>query len=121
MIVTLEKGGRAISLQVKTGGLASFSERKRNSENSQWTWQTGRKAMEEDRISESYWYAFVYVGEWPKCGEVPQVFFVPSKCVAQRLSENTPSQQDWFWILEKEADHYRGQTGFEQLMEALSR
>jgi hypothetical protein len=119
LIVTSEIGGRSVSLQVKTGGPSSFSERKKSPGNSQWTWRTGRKAM--DLASDSHWFAFVYVGNWPQCEHAPQVFFVPSQTVAKRLRDTQPSQQDWFWMMESEADQFRGMKGYEKLAEALAR
>ena len=118
MIVTSEAGGRAVSLQVKTGGPSSYSARKRNPEKSQWTWRTGRKAME--RPNKSHWYAFVYVGDWPQGECSPKVFFVPSEFVARRLRETEDSQQDWFWMLEKESEQYCGLTGYRKLEKAVT-
>jgi hypothetical protein len=120
LIVTSVTGGRSVSLQVKAGGLYSYSVYKRKPENNQWTWRVGKKAM--DRAKDLYWFAFVYIGDWPQRQDspAPRVFFVPSKIVAKKLRSNDKSQQDWFWMLEDEAEPYCGMAGYKKLKKAIN-
>ena len=118
MIVTSELGGRSVSLQVKAGGVHSHITRKRKPENNAWAWRTGSKAAEN--ASEFHWYAFVYVGDWPKGGGLPEVLFVPSRIVAQK-ARDPEIVEGWFWISQAEAEQYAGLKGFEKLAKALAR
>ncbi len=117
LIVTSETGERSVSLQVKTGGMYSHETYKKKPENNAWKWHTGSKAAALS--SESRWYAFVFVGDWPSGGAIPEVFFVPSEVVAQKARDPNISA-GWFWILEAEAEKYRGLKGYGKLANALA-
>jgi hypothetical protein len=116
LIVTSERGGRSVSLQVKAGGIYSHRIYKRKPENNAWVWRTGPGA--KNRSSESHWYAFVYVGDWPSGGGLPEVFFVPSEVVAVK-AHDPEIVEGWFWISEAEAEQYRGREGFKKLKMAV--
>jgi hypothetical protein len=115
LIATSEFGEKSASIQVKTGGIHSHIIRKRKPENNAWCWRAG---VRPKRSSKSHWYAFVYVGDWPSGGEMPEVFFVPSKVVAEKaLDPNIV--EGWFWISESEAEQYRGKVGYQRLESSL--
>jgi len=118
LFVTAEAGGRAVTLQVKAGGLHSHVMYKRKPERDYWVWRTGKKAI--DGAKESHWYAFVFVGDWPqrKGSPNPEVFFVPSKIVARTLRK-PKNQRDWFWMYDREIEEYRGLAGYKKLKKAL--
>jgi hypothetical protein len=118
LIVTSERGGRSVSLQVKAGGPHSRTIVKTKPENNQWTWRIGKHAI--DRVDKSHWYAFVYVGSWPQTGDAPNVFFVPSKFVARRIGENPSSQREWFWLADDEAAELCDMEGYRALTRALT-
>lgn len=120
LIVTSEKGGRSVSLQVKTG-TSSHMVYKRKPENNYWLWDTGFKAM--NLSNEFHWYAFVFLNEWPSSGRSPDVFFVPSKIVAKCIRQQYDDKQKrpFFWMLEAVAEQYRGLSGFRRLKKVLGR
>jgi hypothetical protein len=106
-------------VQVKAGGPYSHTVSKRNPGNNQWTWRVGSHASEEP--NEHHWYAFVYIGNWPReqSAPVPKVFFVPSGYVNKTVRENPESQRDWFWMSEETTAEYEGLTGFGKLEATL--
>ena len=116
LMVTSESGGHSISLQVKSGGSYSHVVYKRKPKYNYWVWRTGRKAM--FRPNRSHWYAFVYVGDWPHGKDLLQVFFVPSKVVADRVK--TSNQKEWFWIYDVDTTPYCGLEGFRKLKKAIA-
>jgi len=120
IIVTSQSGGRSVSLQVKSGGPYSHTVSKRNPKNNQWTWRVGASASEKP--SEYHWYAFVFIGDWPRENRPPnpEVFFVSSGFVKKTVAENPDSQRDWFWMSEETAADYSGLAGFRKLVAALA-
>jgi hypothetical protein len=115
LIVTSESGAKSVSIQVKTGGIHSHITRKRKPENNAWCWRTSKAKRP---TSDSHWYAFVFVGDWPSDGGAPEVFFVPSKVVAQK-ARDPEIVEGWFWISEAEAEQYRGRLGYRRLASCL--
>jgi hypothetical protein len=122
LIVTRHVGGRAISIQVKTG-THSYENRKRKPEESYYHWDTGFKAL--DLSSDSHWYAYVFLNGWPsEQGALPQVFFVPSRVVAaclRKQREEGQKKRMFFWMYEGEAEGYRDLKGYQKLIEHLQR
>lgn len=115
LIVTSESGARSVSIQVKTGGPHSHITQKKKPENNAWCWRTSKAKRP---ASDSHWYAFVFVGDWPSDGSIPEVFFVPSKVVAQKAQDPGISE-GWFWISEAEAEPYRGARGYRPMASCL--
>jgi hypothetical protein len=107
-------GRRAFTVQVKSGRGYTREDKKRVPKESRWVWRAGKKCIAITK--KSHWYAFVYLGEWPKRGEPPKVFFVPSKIVSRTLRENPRGQEDWFWMFQNEAEQYCGLAGFRKMM-----
>lgn len=98
LLVTIENGGKAISLQVKTG-TTSHMTYKRKPENNYWLWDTGFKAMKID--DDHHWYAYVYLSGWPSSQETPEVFYVPSSKVAQCIrDQHEKEKRPFFWMTE---------------------
>jgi len=118
LIVTSEVGGRAISIQVKTG-TASFQNRKRKPEESYYVWDTKFKAM--NLSNDSSWYAYVYLNGWPVEGQMPKVFFVPSCVVAEcmRKQQEYGQKRPFFWMYEHEAESYRDLIGCQKIIDHL--
>lgn len=119
LIVTRGRGGRAITLQVKTG-TQSHRVYTRKPENNDWLWDTSFKAMH--LADESHWYAFVHLDDWPSQGDgYPEVLFVPSKKVAKfiRQQHDDGWQRPFFIMAEAEAELYRGLAGYRKLAKTL--
>lgn len=112
-------GRRSFSVQVKAGRHHTNEDRKRHPEESHWVWRTGQKCI--DITDQRHWYAFVYLGDWPKDDMPPAVFFIPSRIVAKRLRENSRGQRDWFWILKDDAEEFRGLAGIRTMKKAIVR
>lgn len=72
-------------------------------------------------VSETHWYAFVDIKNWPEDDKTPEVFLVPSAKVKSVFeTENKPNAKWFFFILYlREADQYKGQTGRNSLLKEL--
>lgn len=119
LIVTRDVGGKAVSIQVKTG-TASYENRKRKPEESYYHWDTGLKAL--DLANDSYWYAYVFLNGWPsEQGDLPKVFFVPSRVVAKciRKQQREGQKRLFFWMYKHEAESYRDLIGCQKIIEHL--
>jgi len=116
MIVSNEKGGNSIRMQVKTGTQAT---RKTKEDGKIYLWSTSYKAIERD--DPYLWYAYVWLNNWPDGDKLPEVFFVPSNVVVEVMKECKENNESWpyFWMTEKDALKYKGNTGFQSLKTAL--
>lgn len=116
LLVSNEKNGRAIRLQVKTGRQAT---RRTKVEGDIYLWATSYSAIERD--DKHLWYAYVYLNGWPSGEKQPEVFFVPSKIVVTCMKECRANKDTWpyFWMLAKDAGKYRGNSGLKSLLRAL--
>lgn len=119
LMVTQVVGGRAVSIQVKTGGTASFEKKKRKPEESYYVWDTGFKAI--NLQNESHWYAYVYLNGWPFEHKLPKVFFVPSRIVAEcmRKQQEEGQKRPFFWMYEHIAETYKDLIGCQKIIEHL--
>ena len=72
LLVTTERGEKTISLQVKTAK-KSFNPSKDHGD--YLAWEMPNKAI---TVSDTHWYAFVDIKNWPKDDKTPEVFLVPS-------------------------------------------
>ncbi|MBE0619141.1 MAG: hypothetical protein IH605_00970 [Burkholderiales bacterium] len=113
LLVANDKGGHAICLQVKTGRKAYEN---RKTEGEIYLWDTPRTVIELD--DENLWYAYVWLNGWPDNGNLPQVFFVPSKRVVQCIKKDK-GKRTFFWMYADEARKYRGRLGLDSLINAL--
>jgi hypothetical protein len=116
LIVTL--GKRSFTVQVKTGTRHTNVARVRNPEYSYWVWRAGKKCA--DITDANHWYAFVFLGEWPKRGDPPKVFFVPSKYVVKTLSDKDETGGEWFWMYKTDAEECCGVAGFRKMKKAVT-
>lgn len=76
LIVSNEKGGISIRMQVKTGTQAT---RNVKGYGKIYLWSTSYSVIERD--DPFLWYAFVWLNKWPEEGKIPEIFFVPSNVV----------------------------------------
>jgi hypothetical protein len=111
-------GRRSFTIQVKAGRSYTNEDGKRLPKESRWVWRAGEKciAIKDKR----HWYAFVYLGEWPKKGDAPRVFFVPSRVVSKTLCENPRGQQDWFCMYKHVAEEYCGIMGIRRMKKEIA-
>ena len=118
LIVTRAVGGRAVSIQVKTG-TTSYEKRKRKPEESYYLWDTGFKAL--NLLNDAHWFAYVYLNGWPTEGNLPKVFFVPSCVVVQcmRKQQEEGQKRPFFWMYENESENYRDLVGCHKIIEYL--
>jgi len=116
LLVSSERNGRAIRLQVKTGTQAT---RKTKEEGEIYLWATSYAAIE--RNDQYLWYAYVYLNGWPNGEKLPEVFFVPSKIVVSCMKECRANKETWpyFWMLAKDATKRKGYAGLKFLLNAL--
>lgn len=117
LLVTTERGEKTISLQVKTAK-KSFNPSKKYGDYLAWAMPS--KAV---TVSDTHWYAFVDIKNWPEDDKTPEVFLVPSAKVKSVFeTENKPNAKWFFFILYlREADQYKGQTGRNSLLKELLR
>ena len=116
MLVSSERNGRAIRLQVKTGTQAT---RKDRIEGEIYLWPTSYAAIE--RNDQYLWYAYVFLNGWPLEKKIPEVFFVPSKLVVRCMKECRENKETWpfFWMRAKDADRRKGTAGLKAFLNAL--
>ena len=120
LIVTSARGGRAVSIQVKTSAHPHVVY-KRLAQKNYWTWDTPFKA--KDFADRSHWYVFVALNGWPASGNMPDIFFVPSKVVARNitLQFERGDTRPMFEMPDAVAEQYRGQTGCQHLLALLDK
>lgn len=117
MLVSNEKSGNALRLQVKTGTQAI---RKTREEGIIYLWSTSYAAIE--RNDKNLWYAYVWLNGWPEGEKLPEVFFVPSRVVVDCMKECRENNESWpyFWMRLDVAMKYKDYNGFKLLRSALS-
>lgn len=118
LLVTTPKGHKSLSLQVKT---SLYPIHKSQKDGKHWAWDISDKARESK--SEFHWYVFVNAYNWPESGNSPDIYFVPSKTVADIVKEwNEPlAKRLFFRILEKkDRDLYIGIEGFKKMERQLT-
>ena len=116
LFVALERGGRALKIQVKTGRQASKTTRE---EGKIYLWSTAYGALK--RKDHEYWYAFLWLNGWPAGPNHPEVFFVPAKRVISYLRGAKRIKDKWpfFWMKEREAEKFRGEVGLKLMSKTL--
>ena len=117
LIVSNEKGGHPIRVQVKTG---TQSTRKNKIEGDIYLWSTSYEVIE--RNDKYLWYAYLWLNGWPNSGNLPEVFFVPSNFVVEVMKECKENHESWpyFWMRKDDAKRYKGYSGFQLLQNALN-
>lgn len=116
MLVSHEKGGKAIRVQVKTGTQAT---KKDKVDGKIYLWSTSYSAI--DRDDDYLWYAYVWLNNWPSENKQPEVFFVPSKVVVECMKECRDRDEKWpyFWMTFDDAEQYKGNLGLDSLRRAM--
>ena len=72
LFVTRQNSGHAIRLQVKTGTQATKNYK---GEGKIYLWSTSYSVIELN--DPHLWYAYVWIKEWPRKDDIPEVFFLP--------------------------------------------
>jgi hypothetical protein len=116
LIVSNEKGGHSIRIQVKTG---TQSTRKNKVEGDIYLWPTSYAAIERNDVY--LWYAYVWLNDWPNGNNLPEIFFVPSSVVVKVMKEckEDNDSRPYFWMKKNDAEKYKGDSGFQLLNNAL--
>ena len=109
-------GRRSFSVQVKAGRSHTNEARIRTPDESYWVWRAGKKCA--DITDPNHWYAFVYLGEWPKRGDPPMAFFVSSERVVKTLSDQV-TRGEWFWMYKSDAEKHCGLPGLKRMKNAI--
>lgn len=113
LFVANSKRGRPLRVQVKTARDPAGKHKGK----SFCSWPTDCRIIEEQ--DESLWFAFVALRGWPKDPNLPEVLFVPSAVVAQRMEEEQGKSRTFFWLYDDEADVYKNAKGVERLKAEL--
>jgi hypothetical protein len=118
LLISNEKGGRAIRMQVKTGTQATRNDKELGKKI--YLWPTSYAAIERGD-DEFLWYAYIWLNDWPSKENLPEVFFVPSQVVAKCMKGSKDDKVSWpyFWMPVDEAQQYKGDLGFQLLLDAL--
>jgi hypothetical protein len=116
LLVSNEKGGHAIRVQVKTGTQAT---RNTKDQGEIYLWATAYAAIE--RNDKFLWYAYVWLNNWPNTEKLPEVFFVPSNVVVECMKKCKENNETWpyFWMRANDATKYKGGSGVNSLLDAL--
>jgi hypothetical protein len=117
LFVTREKGGSAVRVQVKTARAEALRNDKEVGRI--YLWATSYSVIERD--DRYLWYAYVWLNGWPEGGNVPEVFFVPSRVVIGCMKECLANKdtRPYFWLRLNDAERYKARAGLESLLEAL--
>ena len=117
LLVSTEKGGQAIRVQVKTG---TQSTRNDKEVGKIYLWSTSYSVIE--RNDKHLWYAYVWLNGWPGGDFLPEVFFVPSKVVVKCMQECRDNKETWpyFWMRVGDASKYKGRSGLKPLLTTLN-
>jgi hypothetical protein len=116
LLVTNEKGGHAICLQVKTGKKAHTKTKKEE----YYCWHTSYSVIERD--GKNLWYVYVWLNGWPDREKLPDVFFVPSNVVVERMKARRSEKKtgQFFWMYAADLEKYRGDSGLQSIRVALA-
>jgi len=113
LLVTTFEGNKTLSLQVKTS-LSPINKSKKYGD--YWSWDVSKDARNDK--GESHWYIFANAYNWPNSGQAPDIYFVPSKVVAEIVKEwnEENASRLFFRIMEKEErELYIGIQGFKKM------
>lgn len=92
--------GRSIRIQVKTGTDSKRSPKWADKKEIR-LWRTSLDIIENQ--DEYHLFAYVWLKEWPEVEQLPEVFFIPSADVAERMKPEreelgkNPNYQPFFW------------------------
>jgi len=116
LLVTNKKGEKTLSLQVKTAK-SPLNRSKKYTDYLAWA-----VSSKEITVSDTHWYAFVDIKNWPEDDKTPEVFLVPSSKVKDAIvKENKPDAKRLFFCLYlSESDKYKGQEGHNSFLMGLN-
>lgn len=117
LFVADSKRGVALRVQVKSGRQSRFQYKRKYDGQVQYSWRADYSIVKSH--DKGLWFAFVSLGDWPRKGDAPVVFFVPSDFVAERLKPQESNTQSFFWGFESELSRYCGEDGVTRLKAAL--
>lgn len=116
LLVTDQRGGHAVRLQVKTGT--------QSTRNTKWAgeiylWATSYAAIE--RSDKHLWYAYVWLKGWPRGDNLPEIYFVPSSVVSATMRKCQEESDKWpyFWFPASHAKKYEGRSGLQAILDGL--
>ncbi len=117
LLVTNEKGGHAICLQVKTGTQAHQKTKKE-----EWyAWPTSYSVIEKD--DKNLWYAYVWLNDWPRIdNKLPEIFSVPSNVVVEfmKARRSETKTRPFFWMYADAVEKFKGALGLQSIRDALA-
>ena len=122
LLVMSTSGRRSLGIQVKTG-TDSLRTPKWTEKKEVYQWSTSVFIIETHH--ENLWYAFVWLKDWPKAEELPEVFFLPSSVVAERMlleraeMEKNTKYWPYFWMLATEIEQFKGEKGLNKMFSEL--
>ncbi|MCA9223709.1 MAG: hypothetical protein KDA71_25535 [Planctomycetales bacterium] len=117
LFVGKEAGGPALRIQVKTGTQATKNDKEVGPI---YLWSTTKKAI--DDVDRFFWYAYVWLNEWPNNDRIPKVFFLPSKVVSDCIQKEHQAYGDvwlYFWMRQSDAEQYLGTQGLMNMLRVL--
>lgn len=117
LLVAKLKGGCALRVQVKTGRESKRYSRYCGEEI--YVWFTSWAAIERD--DKNLWYAFIWLNDWPKSENLPEVFIIPSKTVVSCMKtlRKEEATRPHYWMPISEAQNFKGRVGLNLLLDAL--
>ena len=118
LFVAEPAGGPSLRIQVKTGKDAQSTSKKEGV--TYYSWDTSYSVV--NGCDPSLWFAYVWLNGWPGDEKLPEVFFVPSKIIADFMKANhtAASKRPFFWMNSTEALHYKGDKGLEEMRKAMA-
>ena len=114
LFVADSRRGRPIRLQVKT----ARDPYGKHQGKPFCSWATNCSIIDEH--DEGYWFAFVALNGWPQKAILPEVLFVPSAVVAERMELEKAKTRTFYWIYVDDAEIYRNENGLALLKTALA-
>ncbi len=115
LLVTSKEGGYAIRIVVKTSNQPIKKDKKLGKIH---LWSTSASALKLN--DQHLWYAYVWLNDWPeKENNTPEIFFVPSGFVVERLAGDLTTKWPFFWLNVDETAQFRGNRGIKPILTVL--
>ena len=114
LLVTSKEGGYAVRIVVKTSNQALKRDKKLGKIH---LWSTSASAIKLN--DQHLWYAYVQLNDWPEKDTTPEIFFVPSAFVVERLAGDLTTKWPFFWLNVDETPQFRGNRGLKPILTVL--